>query len=104
MRPYGIKGNAAMYQWLMSCKLFGVQGLQNYSEKTFYDYSFKIEVIKWDQVHHTSYPATTEHFRTKNPVTIWDWERNLVEEQLKPFKGRSSEMPDKSSKHKTNNS
>ena len=102
MRQYDIKGSATIYQWLTKFKLFGIQGLQNYSEKTFYDYSFKIEVIKWRQIHHASYPATAERFRIKNPVTIWDWERKFMEGRLKPFKGRSSKMPDKSSKHKTN--
>ena len=101
MQEYGIKGSATIYQWLANFKLFGIPGLENHSEKTFYDYSFKIKVIKWRQTHHASYPATESHFRLKNPVTIWDWERKLIEGRLKPLKGRSLKVTDKSKDSKT---
>lgn len=32
---------------------------------------------------------------------IWDWERKLIEERLKPFKGRSLKMTDKAKQSKT---
>nr|WP_238328547.1 hypothetical protein [Lactiplantibacillus plantarum] len=47
MKEYGIKGNATIYQWLTQFEIFGIQGLENCRRKTFYDYSFKIKVIKW---------------------------------------------------------
>ncbi|KJW11990.1 helix-turn-helix domain-containing protein [Levilactobacillus spicheri] len=101
MRKYGIKGSATIHQWLTHFKLFGIQGLENHSKKTFYDYSFKIKVIKWRQEHRASYPTTAAHFKLKHPMMIWDWERKLIEGRLKPFKGRSLKMTDKSKQSKT---
>jgi len=96
MEKYHIKGSATIYQWLTQFKLFGIKGLENYSGKTFYDYSFKIKVIKWRQMHHASYPVVAKHFKIKNPVTIWEWERKLIEGHLRPSKGRFLQMTDKS--------
>ncbi|WP_413627183.1 helix-turn-helix domain-containing protein [Fructilactobacillus vespulae] len=101
MKKYGIKGTATIYQWLNLFKIFGDQGLENCRRKTFYDYSFKIKVIKWRQEHHASYPATATHFRLKQPMIVWDWERKLIEGRLKPYKGRSLKMTDKSKQSKT---
>ena len=47
MKEYGIKGSATIYQWLTQFEIFVIQGLENCRRKTFYDYSFKIKVIKW---------------------------------------------------------
>ncbi|WP_370561391.1 helix-turn-helix domain-containing protein [Lactiplantibacillus plantarum] len=47
MKEYGIKGSATIYQWLTQFEILGIQGLENCRRKTFYDYSFKIKVIKW---------------------------------------------------------
>ncbi|GEK63077.1 helix-turn-helix domain-containing protein [Lactiplantibacillus argentoratensis] len=63
MKKYDIKGSATIYQWLTQFEIFGIQGLENCRRKTFYDYSFKIKVIKWRQKHHASYPVTATHFR-----------------------------------------
>ncbi|WP_270758800.1 helix-turn-helix domain-containing protein [Lactiplantibacillus plantarum] len=101
MKKYDIKGSATIYQWLAQFEIFGIQGLENCRRKTFYDYSFKIKVIKWRQKHHASYPVTATHFRLKQPMMVWDWERRLIEGHLKPSKGRSLKMTDKSKQSKT---
>lgn len=101
MKKYDIKGNATIYQWLTQFEIFGIQGLENCRRKTFYDYSFKIKVIKWRQEHHASYPVTVTHFRLKQPMMAWDWERRLIEGRLKPSKGWSLKMTDKSKQSKT---
>ncbi|WP_370447981.1 helix-turn-helix domain-containing protein [Lactobacillus sp. CBA3606] len=101
MKKYGIKGSATIYQWLTQFKIFGIQGLEHCCRKTFYDYSFKIKVIKWRQEYHASYPVTATHFRLKQPMMVWDWECKLIEGRLKPSKGRSLKMTDKSKQPKT---
>ncbi|WP_260203700.1 helix-turn-helix domain-containing protein [Lactiplantibacillus plantarum] len=101
MKKYSIKGSATIYQWLTQFEIFGIQGLENCRRKTFYDYFFKIKVIKWRQEHHASYPVTTTHFRLKQPMMVWDWERRLIEGRLKPAKERSLKMTDKSKQSKT---
>lgn len=101
MKKYGIKGSATIYQWLTQFEIFGIQGLEHCRRKTFYDYSFKIKVIKWRQEHRASYPVTATHFRLKQPMMVWDWERRLIEGRLKPSKGRSLKMTDKSKQSKT---
>ncbi|WHQ55858.1 hypothetical protein M1857_15935 (plasmid) [Lactiplantibacillus plantarum] len=89
MKNYGIKGSATIYQWLTRFEILGIQGLEHCRRKTFYDYSFKIKVIKWQQEHHASYPVTATYFRLKQPMMVLDWERRLIERRLKPSKGRS---------------
>lgn len=101
MKKYGIKGSATIYQWLTQFEIFGIQGLEHCRRKTFYDYSFKIKVIKWRQEHRASYPVTATHFRLKQPMMVWDWERRLIEGRLKPSKGRCLKMTDKSKQSKT---
>ena len=101
MKRYGIKGSATIRQWLTHFKLFGIQGLEYHSKKTFYDYSFKIKVIRWRQEHRASYPVTAAHFKLKQPMMVWDWERKLIEGRLKPHKGRSLSITDKSKQSKT---
>lgn len=76
--------------------MFGIQGLMNSSKKTSYDYSFKIKVIKWRQEQQASYPVTAKRFKIKNPVTVWDWEKQLIAGRLNPRKRRSSNMTNKS--------
>lgn len=34
-------------------------------------------------------------------MVVWDWERRLIERRLKPSKGRSLKMTDKSKQSKT---
>ncbi|KRN26867.1 IS transposase [Lactobacillus selangorensis] len=92
MKKYGIKGSATIYQWLSHFKMFGIQGLENDLEKTYYDYSFKMEVIHWRSAHRASFPVAAQHFRLKNPVIIWDWEKKLLQGRLKSTRGRSSKM------------
>ncbi|BEI48740.1 transposase [Lactiplantibacillus plantarum] len=65
MKKYDIKGSATIYQWPTQFEILGIQGLENCHRKTFYEYSFKIKVIKWRQEHHASYPVTATHFRLK---------------------------------------
>jgi len=101
MKDYHIKGSATIYQWYEHFKMFGVAGLSNASKKTYYDYSFKIKVIKWRQFHQASYPVTARHFKLKNPVMIWDWERKLIAGRLNPKGSGSSKMTDKTPKNKT---
>lgn len=98
MKTYHVKGPATIYHWLERYKMFGIQGLMNSSKKTTYDYSFKIKVIKWRQEQQASYPVTAKYFKIKNPVTVWDWEKQLIAGRLNPRKRRSSSMKNQSGK------
>ncbi|PKX64765.1 helix-turn-helix domain-containing protein [Lactiplantibacillus plantarum] len=49
VKKYDIKGSATIYQWLTQVEILGIQGLEHCRRNTFYDYSFKIKVIKWRQ-------------------------------------------------------
>jgi transposase-like protein len=92
MKRYGIKGSATIYQWLDHFKMFGIQGLENNLGKTFYDYSYKMKVIRWRSEHRASFPVTAHHFKIKNPVVIWTWEKKLLQGRLNSQKGRPPKM------------
>ncbi|MDG2979073.1 helix-turn-helix domain-containing protein [Latilactobacillus curvatus] len=92
MKEYGIRGTATIYQWLNHFKMFGIQGLENNLGKTFYDYSYKMKVIRWRLEHKASFPVTARYFQIKNPVVIWDWEKKLLQGRLNSSKGRLSKM------------
>uniref|UniRef100_UPI000AE4F1AA helix-turn-helix domain-containing protein n=1 Tax=Pediococcus inopinatus TaxID=114090 RepID=UPI000AE4F1AA len=47
MKKYGIKGSATLYEWKRRLEQFGVEGLSLNHKKTYFDYSFKMKVIKW---------------------------------------------------------
>lgn len=101
MKKYSIKGSATIYQWLNHFKMFGMQGLENNLEKTYYSYSFKMKVIQWRSAHRACFPVTAQHFRLKNPVTIWDWEKKLLQGRLKNSRGRPSKMTKPNKDNKT---
>ena len=99
MTKYGIKGSATVYEWIRRFKALGLEGLADHSfTKTYYDYSFKMKVIRWRLEHNTSYPVTAKFFNIRHPSMIWQWERALESGHLQPNKGRSSRMPDKPDK------
>ena len=86
MKKHGVKGSATIYEWFRIFKAFGPEGLDVNKNKTVYSYSFKMRVIKWRTDHHASYPITANKFRILSPSIIWQWERQLIQGQLKPEK------------------
>lgn len=94
MRQYGIKGSATLYEWVRLFNSEGVDGLQSHfrSPRTYYPYSFKIEVIRWRLTNHASLPITAKHFNLRAPVMVWEWEKALKEGRLKSSKGRPPKL------------
>ena len=47
-KQFGIKGSATILNWVTNIKELGIYGIKDASRnKTNYQYSFKIKVIKW---------------------------------------------------------
>jgi transposase-like protein len=98
MRKYGIKGSATVYEWIRRLEQMGIEGLSDLrQDRTNYDYSYKIKVIKWRMKTGASLPITARHFQISHPSLIFQWEQALREGRLQPIKGRSRGMPNKSS-------
>ncbi|AVK99415.1 transposase [Pediococcus inopinatus] len=94
MKKYGIKGSATLYEWKRRLEQFGVEGLSLNHKKTYFDYSFKMKVIKWRLDQNASLPITAKQFRIKHPAVIWQWERALEQGRLNPNQRRSNTMSD----------
>ncbi|MEN3239313.1 helix-turn-helix domain-containing protein [Fructilactobacillus sanfranciscensis] len=82
MKKYNIKGSATISEWIRRMDQFGIDGLVYKHEKTKFDYSFKIRVIKWRLDNQSSYPNAARHFKIRNPTTIYSWERDYLEGRL----------------------
>ena len=89
-----IKGSATLYEWVRLFNSSGAEELQSQrrSSKTYYPYSFKMEVIRWRQIHLVSLPVAARHFNLRALVMISEWEKALNEGHLKLSKGRPSKL------------
>lgn len=94
MRQYEIKGRATLYEWVRLFNSSGAEGLRSHRRlpKTYYPYSFKMEVIKWRLTHQASFPVTARHFNLRAPTLVWAWEKALNEGRLKSSKGRPPKL------------
>ena len=93
MKKHGVKGSATIYEWFRIFKVFGPEGFDVNKTKTVCSYSFKIRVIIWRTDHHASYPIAAKKFRIRFPCIIWQWERQLIQGQLKPENREMTKTP-----------
>jgi len=99
MAKYGIKSDATIYQWVRLFKEFGLESLDDHSkQKTKYDYSFKIKIIKWRVDKQASFPVAAQRFGIKHPSMIWFWERALESGRLRPKNGHPTNMTNENNK------
>ena len=94
-KKYGIKGSATIYEWKRHFNQFGVESFQDKQTKTYFDYSFKMKVIKWRFNQRASYPETAKQFKIKHPAVIWQWEKAFKEGRLNIDQRRSKLMSNK---------